>query len=74
MTSIIAFTANTITVVNARRTAVVAMRVVVLVVPNNVPTVKIMSVQIACRNALSVTHYIAVHVLKKIFVQTVKKK
>jgi len=74
MTSIIAFTANTITVANARRTAAVAMRVVVLVVPNNVPTVKIMSVQIACRNALSVTHYIAVHVLKKIFVQTVKKK
>lgn len=43
-TPIIAATVNTIFVANVLRTAVAAMRVVVLVVPNNVPTVKIMSV------------------------------
>ncbi len=44
MTPIIAATVNMIFVANVLRTAVAAMRVVVLVVPNNVPTVKIMPV------------------------------
>lgn len=43
-TPIIAATVNMIFVANVLRTAVVAMKAVVLVVPNNVPTVKIMSV------------------------------
>ncbi len=43
-TPIIAATANMITAPNVLRTAAVAMRAVVWVVPNNVPTVKIMSV------------------------------
>ena len=43
-TPIIAATVNMIIVPNVLRTAVAAMRAVVLVVPNNVPTVKIMSV------------------------------
>ncbi len=41
---IIAATVNMIIVPNVLRTVVAAMRVVVLAVPNNVPTVKIMSV------------------------------
>jgi hypothetical protein len=43
-TPIIAATVNMIIVPNVLRTAVAAMKAVVLVVPNNVPTVKIMSV------------------------------
>ncbi len=41
---IIAATVNTIIVPNVLRTAAVAMRAVVWAVPNNAPTVKIMSV------------------------------
>ena len=44
MTFIFAASVSVITALNVLRTAAVAMRVVVLVVPNNVPTVKIMSV------------------------------
>ena len=43
-TPIIAATVNMIIVPNVLRTAAVAMRAVVWAVPNNVPTVKIMSV------------------------------
>ena len=43
-TPIIAATVNMIIVPNVLRTAAAAMKAVVLVVPNNVPTVKIMSV------------------------------
>ena len=74
MTPIIAATVNMIIVPNVLRTVVAAMRVVVLAVPNNVPTVKIKSVWTVCRNVLNVAQHAAVHVLKKTFVQIVKKK
>jgi len=73
-TPTIAITANMIFVPNARHTAGCVRKLFVWAVVESVHTAKNVYAKIASADVPSVKNYAANHVLKKVFVQTVKKK